>query len=87
MEKDKMTIEEKTKIFDDLIEAKKGLSEKYMKAIDKLNGEISDRVLADLTFEAARFLECDQLKAMKKSILDHSLGDEYADRAFGVEAY
>ena len=83
MEKEKMSMEDKVKVIDDLIEARKDLYDKYMKAIDKLGEEVPSCILSDLTHEAAYFLNED-LKRIKKQILEQSLGDEYADLAFGV---
>ena len=83
MEKEKMSIEDKVKIIDDLSEATKKVYDEFMKGIDKLKGQVPDRIISDLTHQAARYLD-DDLTYIKKAILDQTLGDEYADAAFGI---
>ena len=78
-------MEDKVKVIDDLMEARKDLYDKYMKGIDKLRDEVPSNILSDLTHDAAYLLNED-LKRIKKQILEQSLGDEYADLAFGIGA-
>ena len=85
MEKEKMTKEEQVKIIDGLIENNKKCQEEVSKAIKELGDGIVPSVLADLGYMYSNYVDkTAQLERMKDAILNQGLGNEYAERAFGI---
>ena len=87
MEKEskKKTKEESIKIIDDLIEDEKSRMDKFSKAIKDLDDSVCPHVLEDLGYihnESVQAIA--RLERMKDSILNQGLGNEYAEKAFGV---
>lgn len=85
-EKKKMTKEEQIKIIDDLIESQKKIQEQYNKAIKELDDSVCPRILEDLGYGYNNCIQkIADLERMKDSITNRGLGNDYANRAFGID--
>lgn len=83
--KEKMTKEEQIKIIDDLIDDIKKYQDNITKAIKDLGDSVHPRVLEDLGYMYSSLIEKQaKLECIKDLILNQGLGNEYAERAFGV---
>lgn len=84
-EKKKMTKEEQVKLIDDNIEEAKKLQEGINKAVKELDDSVCPRILEELGFQYSNIVRMiSELEKMKDSILNQGLGNEYAERAFGI---
>ncbi len=87
MEKEnkKLTKEEQIKIIDDLIEGNKKVQEDINKAIKELGDNVPPHVLQDLGYMYGNTVDKQAtLERMKDGILNQGLGNEYAEKAFGI---
>lgn len=83
--KEKMSKEEQIKIIDGLIESNKKYRDDVNKAIKDLDDSVCPHILEDLGFQFERATHSiADLERMKDAILNQGLGNEYAERAFGV---
>lgn len=80
-----MTKEEQLKVIDNLIEAHKDVQEKINKAIKDLGDSVVPCVLEDLGYQLSDTVrKIADLERAKDKISNHGLGNEYAERAFGI---
>lgn len=87
MEKEtkKMTKEEQLKIINDLIDEYQKTQEQLNKAIKDLGDSVIPCVLEDLGYQLGDIVrKIAELERMKDKITNQGLGNEYAERAFGV---
>ena len=83
--KEKMSKEEQIKIIDNLIESNKKYQDEVNKAIKTLDDGVIPSILEDLGYQLSNVVRnIADLERMKDRIANHGLGNEYAERAFGV---
>ena len=84
-EKKKLSKEEQIKIIDDLIESNKKYQDGLNKAIKDLGDSVVPSVLEDLGYQLSNVIRnIAELERMKDRITNQGLGNEYAEKAFGV---
>ena len=84
-ENEKMTMEDKIKIIDDLIEDEQEAIDQYNKAVDKLKGNICPKVLEMLgSIYQDEVRHIAMLENVKEQIKNYGLGNTYADEAFRI---
>ena len=83
--KEKMSKEEQLKVVDSLIESNKKYQDDLNKAIKDLGDSVVPSVLEDLGYQLSNVIRnIAELERMKDRITNQGLGNEYAERAFGI---